>query len=163
MPIRKRRATPPDRPVIRCRACAPPDCDPIATIWLEGWRSNGIRLPSEPSFPILRARIEREIAGTWQVIVAESADEIVGFVALNPEAAVLEQLFVAPAWHRRGIGALLLAEARRWMPHGFTLWTHDDNIGAAAFYREQGMAMISKGTHPELGHAIATFAFAPIS
>jgi GNAT superfamily N-acetyltransferase len=149
---------------VTCRAISPDDLDDVARIWLDGWLSNGITLAEESTYPALRARIEREIAPDgWQVIVADSAGSVVGFVAISPAAAVLEQIFVAPDCHRQGIGTALLAAARQAMPSGFTLWTHGDNVRAADFYKDMGMTLLGPGIHPKQGHPILTFAFGPVS
>ncbi len=147
-----------------CRPVATRDLDGVARAWLDGWLSNNIALAEQPTFPNLRARIAREIEhGGWEVVVAEIDDAVAGFVAINRSAAILEQIFVAPRFHRRGIGQALLEVARQSMPAGFSLWTHGDNSGAAAFYERAGMAFVGPGVHPKQGHRILTFAFGPLT
>ena len=145
------------------RAATTGDFDAIARIWIDGWLSNGIALASEPDYLTLRARIDREVAGGWQIIVADQTGVVVGFVAMSPDKRVLEQIFIDPVSHRQGIGAGLLAQARAVMPQGFTLWTHGDNHGAAAFYEAMGMALVSAGMHPKNDHAIRTYRFGPLA
>lgn len=142
------------------RAATPGDLDRVARIWLEGWESIGVTLAAAPDYAGLRARIEAEIAGGWEVTVAELGGVIAGFVAIRAEAGVLEQLFIAPEFHRRGCGAALLDHAHAAMPSGFRLWTHIDNHGAARFYLAQGMICTGEGKHPRLGHGILNFAMA---
>ncbi len=150
-------------PLIGYRPLAAGDLGGVARVWLDGWLSTGIPLAEQPTYPVLRARIEREIeAGGWQVMVAVVDDNIAGFVAINPAAAVIEQLFVAPEHHRRGIGLALLKLASDQMPDGLSLWTHGDNSGAAAFYTKAGMILVGPGIHPKQGHPILTFAFEPV-
>lgn len=144
------------------RPVAKADLDRVATIWIDGWLANGIELSVTPTYVELRERIAREIAGDWQVTVAEIDGAIAGFVAINPKTDVLEQIFVAPDFHRLGVGAALLAHARQAMPNGFTLWTHGENHGAAAFYERQGMALMGPGVHPKQGHPILTYGFGPV-
>ncbi len=149
---------------ITCRAVCPADLDGVARVWLDGWLSNGIALAEDPTYPVLRARLKREaVPGGWHVIVADAAGEIAGFVAISLQSATLEQIFVAPGFHRRGIGTALLAAARQEMPDGFTLWTHGDNAGAARFYEQQGMTLVGPGVHPKQGHPILIYAFGPLS
>ncbi len=151
-----------DRPSLR--PAEPGDLDDVARIWLDGWLSNGIALAEPPTYPVLRARIEREVApGGWQLIVAEWRGRIAGFVAMSPPAKALEQIFVGPDCHRRGVGTALLAAARKAMPDGFTLWTHGENARAAQFYERAGMALLGPGMHPRHGHPILTYAFGPLS
>ncbi len=102
-------------------------------------------------------------SGQWRVIVAEVDGAVAGFAAIDPAAAVLEQIFVAPDSHQRGIGAKLMAAAQQAMPGGFTLWTHGENLGAQAFYAQMGMTLVSPGVHPKQGFPILTFAFGPVA
>lgn len=149
----------PGRPAFR--EILPGDHDAVAIIWLESWLSNCIVLANQPTLDDLRARIGREIDGGWQVIVADVGGAPAGFVACLPAADSLEQIFVAPRFMRQGIGAALLAQARRLMPAGFTLWAHGDNRGAARFYEQQGMTLVGPGTHPRHGHPILTYRYGP--
>lgn len=150
-------------PLIGYRPLAAGDLDCVARVWLNGWLSTGIPLAEQPTFLTLRARIEREIAtGRWHVTVAVVDGELVGFVAISPAAGVVEQLFVAPEHHRQGIGLALLTLARADMPNGSSLWTHAENLGAAAFYAKAGMTLVGPGIHPKQGHPILTFAFEPV-
>lgn len=139
------------------RPAAPDDLDSVARVWLEGWLSTGIMLASTPTYAVLRPRIADEIAGGWVVTVAEIDGRVAGFVAINPEACQLEQIFVDPGRQSSGVGAALLADAQAAMPGGFGLWTHIDNLRAAAFYRRSGMNLVGPGTHPRNGHGILTF------
>ncbi len=167
MPRRKRPAPAlPDAGLndgITRRAAEPRDLDAVARIWLDGWLSTGITLSQQPDYPLLRGRIEREIAGGWQIVVAMIDGQVAGFVAINRSAAVLEQIFVDPRFHRRGVGTALLKAARAEMPGGFTLWTHGDNRRAAVFYERSGMTLVSHGIHPRQSHAIITYGFGPVS
>lgn len=139
------------------RPAAPDDLDSVARIWLEGWLSTGILLASTPTYAVLRLRIADEIPGGWVVTVAEVDGCVAGFVAINPEARQLEQIFVDPDCQSSGVGAALLAHAHAAMPDGFGLWTHIDNLRAAAFYQRRGMSLVGPGMHPRNGHGILTF------
>lgn len=145
------------------RLAAPADLDAVARIWLDGWLSTGIVLASPPTYAVLRPRIADEIAGGWVVTVAEVDGHVAGFVAINPEAHQLEQIFVDPDCQSSGVGAALLAHAHAAMPAGFGLWTHIDNVRAAAFYRRSGMSLVAPGIHPRNGHGILTFAMPALS
>lgn len=126
--------------------------------------STGISLAQQPTYDALHARMERKVtSGQWRVIVAEVDRAVAGFAAIDLTAAVLEQIFVAPDSHQKGIGAKLMAAARQAMPGGFTLWMHGENLGAQAFYAQMGMTLVSQGVHPEQGYPIVTFAFGPVA
>ena len=50
----------------------------------------------------------------------------------------VEQLYVEPSMTGRGIGAELLAVAKRQHPDGLRLWTFASNVGAQRFYERHG-------------------------
>ena len=128
-------------------------------MWLDGWRSTGIRLASEPTYSELRARVDAEITSGWQVIVAERGKAIIGFVALRPELGKLDHIFVASDALGQSIGKALFAGARRTLPRGFTLWTHGDNVRARRFYETLSPLRWEDGAHPTHGHPIRTYWF----
>lgn len=69
----------------------------------------------------------------------------VGFMALQP--GWIDQLHVAPAAQRQGIGSALLAHARSLM-HEIRLHTHLANAPARAFYARHGFEEIAFGVSP---------------
>jgi GNAT superfamily N-acetyltransferase len=50
----------------------------------------------------------------------------------------LEQLYLHPAFHNRGIGTALLTKVKQERPNGFQLWTFQANTGARRFYERHG-------------------------
>ena len=86
--------------------------------------------------------------------------EIIGFLAYDVEKAWVRQLFVAPAWQGKGVGAQLLEAAKEALPDGFWLRTEAGNTGARRFYLREGLTLQSEGPHPEHGRPTATYAWA---
>jgi ribosomal-protein-alanine N-acetyltransferase len=92
----------------------------------------------------------------WYV-VAEAGDGILGYAGLlhNGAEADVQTLAVAPAAHRRGIGALLLrsllGEAARCGCTSVMLEVRADNTAAIALYERFGFERISvrRGYYPE--------------
>jgi GNAT superfamily N-acetyltransferase len=74
---------------------------------------------------------------TW---VAEADGAVAGFGALTP--AMLEHLYVHPDRQRRGIGTLLLEQAKRRRPEGLRLWLFQQNEGARRFYERHGFRLL---------------------
>ena len=142
------------------RPAADADRDAIARIWLDGWNSTGIRLASAPDYAGLRARVDTDIKGGWHVTVAERDGKVVGFAALRPELAKLDQIFVAPDALGSGIGKALMADAARAMPAGYSLWTHGNNARARRFYEALAPLRHEDGIHPKQGHPIRTYWYA---
>lgn len=142
------------------RSARDADRDAIARVWLDGWQSTGIRLAEQPDYVGLRSRVDEELANGWRVTVADWAGEVLGFAALRPDLAKLDQIFVKADALGQGIGAALMAHARRAMPDGFSLWTHADNARARRFYENQAPLRFEDGMHPTHGHPIRTYWFA---
>jgi len=74
------------------------------------------------------------------VWVALESDAVVAFAAFD--ADLLGHIFVAPPAQRRGIGHMLLEKVKELRPHGFTLWTHQPNTQARAFYEREGLTAV---------------------
>ncbi len=72
-----------------------------------------------------------------EVWVVEESGEVVGFAALGDE--LLGHLYVAPRAQGRGVGRRLLDVTKERRPNGFSLWTHQPNVRARAFYQRAGL------------------------
>lgn len=132
------------------------DKDAIASIWHESASLPGVGPPTMPSPADLRRRVEDEFAG-WSVTLAVRDAEILGFLALKPEAAILAELFVRPGALGAGIGSALLAHAKAEMPEGFSLFTSSSNTRARNFYEKAGLVILRHDTHPRSGHPVTYY------
>ena len=137
------------------------DRDAIAAIWHAGASLPGVGPPVMPPPEEFRASLDEEIAAGWDVMVAERVGVIVGFIAITPRAAKLNQLFVAPGAIGSGVGRALLAHAQVAMPHGFTLFTRPSNPKACRFYEKAGMVALRDDVHPEYGDPITYYGWKP--
>jgi len=65
----------------------------------------------------------------------------------------IDQLYVDPVLTRRGIGAQLIAVAKRERPDGLRLWTFVSNEGARRFYARHGFHEVERtdGSRNEQG------------
>jgi ribosomal protein S18 acetylase RimI-like enzyme len=81
-----------------------------------------------------------------EVWLAVEGEEIVALVALGERR--IEQLHVEPRCQGRGIGTLLLDRAKQLAPEGLTLFTHQRNERARAFYERRGFRAMQFGTSP---------------
>jgi len=116
---RAHRPVPPADPSITIRIAGPGDLD-VLSLLFDAYRcfyEHASDLPASKAF--LGERIAR---GESTVFIAEAQGRAVGFVQMYPmfssvslgRVYVLNDLFVAPDARQRGVGAALLAFARRW-------------------------------------------------
>jgi len=130
------------------------DHDAIARVWHTSASLPGVGPVIMPTLDELRKRIDLEFAAGWHVTVAACADDILGFVAIKPREAVLDQLFVEPRSLGAGVGRALLAHAITAMPDGFTLFTRATNARARRFYEKAGLMSLKEDVHPRSGEPI---------
>ena len=93
--------------------------------------------------------------------LATSNDEVVALMLLEP--GWLDQLYVHPAHTNQGIGADLVAIAKREQPLGLQLWTFQSNTRAHAFYERHGFVAVEQtdGSHNEEQMPDVRYAWAP--
>ncbi|NQW00509.1 MAG: GNAT family N-acetyltransferase [Rhodospirillales bacterium] len=133
------------------------DYDALAKLWLASWQSTGLAVAALANAEELRGRIPAELANGWDVTVGVVGPRLVGFLAIKPADAWLDQLFVAPDFQGKGFGRRLLAHAKETMPNGFSLFAAVDYAKADAFYLRSGLVKTKTAMHPEFGHAIAFY------
>ena len=124
------------------RPATPPDLDPLARLWHDGWREAHLahvppELTAKRTLASFRARLDGFGDG---LRVAGPAGAPLGFCAIRDDE--LDQLFVAPAARGSGLAARLLADGEaRLAANGITrahLLCVIENTRAAAFYARQG-------------------------
>ncbi len=122
------------------RRAIPGDAAGCAAI-MRGWIAETDWFPSRHAAaedtPFILSKIDR-----GQVWVADGAERIAGFVALEED--FLSCLYVDRAHRRRGVGKRLLDHAKALVP-GFTLWTFAANDRARRFYLREGL-VVTGGT-----------------
>ena len=147
-----------DQPApVTLRPAVAADYDAIAAIWHAGASLPTVGPPIMPTLEQLRRRVPAEFEAGWEVMLAVRDDEIVGFVAITPRQAHVEELFVRPDALGGGIGGTLLAHAMAAMPAGFTLFTRSGNSRARRFYEKAGMVMLREAVHPRAGDPIVYY------
>ncbi len=147
----------PNIETISLRAATEVDKDAIAEVWHDSASLPTVGPAVMPSVCEFRRRIDIEIAAGWRVTVAAVKDEVIGFVAIKPDDAHLDQLFVRPRSIGSGAGKMLLAHAMAAMPAGFTLFTRSANTRARNFYERAGLIELRNDKHPSTGDPITYY------
>jgi len=115
------------------RAATDADIAPIARI-MGDWRAD------TPYIPDLHCR-EEDLAfiggviSSQDVLVAENADDVLGFIARDDHE--ISQLYLTPAARGQGIGSALLSQMQDRVAH-LALWCFQANTGARRFYARHG-------------------------
>jgi GNAT superfamily N-acetyltransferase len=142
--------------MIEYRPAGPADADDIAHLHTRSWRENyrgslsdaflDGELPDE-RLRVWRDRLEAPARNQF-VLLAVDGTELVGFVcaygAHEPRwGSLVDNLHVARAAMRSGIGASLMRRAGAWLAHshpdlGVYLWVLEVNASARRFYERLG-------------------------
>ncbi len=93
--------------------------------------------------PAVRRWIREVIAPRPGTFLALLAGQAVGFLSLQGD--YIDQLYVAPRFQTRGIGTLLLDQAKSLSPGGLHLHTFACNSRARRFYEARGFVIVSQG------------------
>jgi putative acetyltransferase len=137
---------------ITLRRYAPRDEDAAVALWLRTWQAAYPELDFAERLEWWRERWRNELLPIAEVVVAEADGAkqrtMVGFVTVDPKTLYLDQIVVAPEHWRSGVGAALLAEAKRISSRGLDLDVNTDNARAIGFYVKHGFAIIGAGKNP---------------
>lgn len=144
-------------PAYELRPSLEADRDAIAEVWRSSASLPGVGPPVMPTLEELRKRVDAQFASGWSVTVAVRGNDVIGFVAIKPREAVLDELFVRPGSLGGGIGRALLAHAMKEMPTGFTLFTRSGNARARRFYEKAGLVLLRQAAHPRTGDPVACY------
>ncbi len=93
-----------------------------------------------------RAQFRDYICRKFELWVADRGSFVLGWMALSN--GQIEYLYVDPVFHRRGVGTALLHKAREANPNRLSLYTHQRNEGACAFYESNGFVPVEYGISP---------------
>lgn len=126
---------------VRIRPATEADAEVIARIHMDSRAGTMPYLPPQRRDHAEVAWWVREVVlRECRVWVAVHGGAIAGYAAL--EGDMLEHLYLRPELRRRGIGTLLLDEARRHSPGGLSLHVFQQNTGARAFYERHGFTVL---------------------
>ncbi len=125
---------------LKLRRAERSDTAAVADVYIASRRGAALYMPTIHTDDDIRRWIAAVMMPALEVWVAEADGRIVGFLALDGET--LDQLFVAPAAQRKGVGDCLLAKAKELRPRRLQLYTFQKNAPARSFYEARGFIAI---------------------
>ena len=146
---------------MRLRRYAAPDEDAALALWLKAWQAAYPAIDFAARLDWWRARWRGELAPHAEIVIAETADALIGFVTVDPRTFYLDQIVVAPQCWGLGVGAALMAEAKRLSPDGLDLDVNTDNARAIAFYSRQGFVVGGAAVNPISGRPVHRMRWRP--
>ena len=146
---------------VALRRYEPRDEDASIALWHRTWQAAYPQIDFAARLEWWRKRWRDELLPAADVIVAESDGALAGFVTIDPKTLYLDQIVVAPEHWRSGLGALLLAQARRISPRGLDLDVNVDNVRAIGFYLKHGFVIAGEGKSPLSGKPVHRMSWRP--
>ena len=143
------------------RRYEPRDEDASVALWLRTWQKAYPELDFAERLDWWRTRWRNELLPAAEVVIAEADGDMIGFVTVDPRTFYLDQIVVAPEYWRSGVGAILIAEAKRISPAGLDLDVNIDNARAIGFYRRLGFLITGVGKNPISGKPVHRMSWRP--
>lgn len=148
---------------VEIRPATDSDLEPIAQIWNESWHSTGVPSPEILSISQLTDRLLGFIASGADIYAVEHNQVLAGMIVLDRASLKLSQLFLAPIFQGRGLGAACLAFAKATLTGGFTLTVAEANHKARAFYAANGLIHEARIFREEYARFDILFRWVPCS
>jgi putative acetyltransferase len=136
------------------------DEEAAIALWLETWQQAYPSIDFAARVPWWRARWRNELVPNANVVVAEQADTLIGFVTIDPKG-YLDQLVVSPAQWGSELGHALLDEAKRRSPDHITLLVNTDNARAIRFYERNGFVQAGDDVNQTSGRPVLRMEWKP--
>jgi len=137
------------------------DEDDAIALWLKTWQAAYPSLDFAARLNWWRARWRDELVHAAEIVIADAAGEMIGFVTVDPRALYLDQIVVAPELWGSEVGASLIREAKRLSPAGLDLDVNTDNARAIRFYEKQRFTIIGAGVNPISGKPVHRMSWRP--
>jgi putative acetyltransferase len=137
------------------------DEDAAVALWLRAWQATYPELDFAARLEWWRERWRDELVPAATIVIAEAAGVMIGFVTVDMRTLYLDQIVVAPEHWGSGVGAALIAEAKRVSPNGLDLDVNTDNARAISFYDKQNFVISGAGVNPISGKPIHRMIWRP--
>jgi putative acetyltransferase len=146
---------------VSLRQYDPKDEDAAIALWLRTWKAAYPQLDFAARLDWWRERWRNELVTSTDIVIAEAAGEIIGFVTVDPRTTYLDQIVVAPEHWASGVGSALIAVAKELSPSGLELDVNTDNARAIRFYGKEGFSISGAGVNPISGKPVHRMRWAP--
>jgi putative acetyltransferase len=137
------------------------DEDAAIALWLRTWQTAYPQIDFAARLRWWRERWRNELVPSTEIMIAESGGVVIGFVTVDPNTRYLDQIVVAPEHWGSGVGAGLIAEAKRMSPAGLGLDVNTDNARAIRFYQKQGFSIGGAGVNAISGKPVHRMTWRP--
>ena len=129
------------------------DEDAAIALWLQTWQQAYPSIDFAGRENWWRERWRNELVPKAEIIVAEQAGALIGFVTIDA-SGYLDQLVVAPGHWGSKLATALVDEAKRRSPDCIRLLVNTDNIRAIRFYERNGFAHAGEDVNPTSGRPV---------
>jgi len=130
------------------------DEDAAIELWRRTWALHYPNIDFDARAPWWRERWRKELVPNAQIVLAERAGALIGFVTIDPNTGYLDQIVVAPEHWGASVALTLLNEAKRLSPKGIELMVNKDNTRAIRFYEKHGFVFAREGHNPVSGRPV---------
>jgi putative acetyltransferase len=136
------------------------DEDAAIALWQQTWQRAYPSIDFAARVAWWRERWRNDLVPNAAIIVAQQANDLVGFVTID-RSGYLDQLVVAPSQWGSGLADTLVDEAKRRSPDGVTLLVNKDNARAIRFYRRNGFVDAGEDVNPTSGRPVSRMTWKP--
>jgi putative acetyltransferase len=130
------------------------DEDAAIELWRRTWQHHFPQIDFNARLAWWRERWKQELVPVAQIVIAERAGTLIGFVTVDPATRYLDQLVVAPEHWGTGVSAALLDEAKRLSPAGIELMVNKENARAIRFYEKHKFKYLREDMNPVSGRPV---------
>src|SRR5882762_7210565 len=142
----------------RLRPYRAEDEDAAIALWQQTWQQAYPSIDFAARVNWWRERWNKELVPNANIIVAEQAGALIGFVTIDLKG-YLDQLVVGVEHWGSDLGTALVDEAKRLSPDGITLLVNTDNARAIRFYRRNGFVDAGGDVNPTSGKPVLRMAW----
>ena len=136
------------------------DEDAAIALWQRTWQLAYPSIDFAARVQWWRERWRNELVPIAQVVVAETAGALQGFVTIDAKG-YLDQIVVAPEQWGSPLAAALLDESKRLSPTVVSLLVNKDNARAIRFYERNGFVHAGEDVNPTSGRPVLRMEWKP--